>query len=217
MGYGYLRVLGGKLQCLWKIWMCFFFVARMLHYWPSLPEEPMRMVSWQILVGTKAFIEKNPIQNKKPRNLAEIHPWSPVLVAKNVGLSKLPATLLYATACNLTISRTKVDLHHHGISWFFHIYINVFDYFCTATHRLKLIVEWFAEAFREMQWLRSSEDNAVEAWRNGLTGFPLVDAVAWPQVTLMSYVWSWGCGKACAMSISRLFFFCSFRCFQRSS
>jgi len=31
-------------------------------------------------------------------------------------------------------------------------------------------------AFREMQWLRSSEDNAVEAWRNGLTGFPLVDA-----------------------------------------
>ena len=39
-------------------------------------------------------------------------------------------------------------------------------------------MEWSAEAFREMQWLRSSEDNAVEAWRNGLTGFPLVDAVA---------------------------------------
>ena len=204
---------GGSFNFCGRLDVLFFFFARMLHYWPSLPEEAMRMVSWQILVGTKAFIEKNPIQNKKPRNLAEIHPWSPVLVAKNLGLSKLPATLLHATACNLTISRTKVDLHHDGILWFFHI----FDYFCTATHGLKLIVEWSAEAFREMQWLRSSEDNAVEAWRNGLTGFPLVDAVAWQQVTLMSYVWSWGCGKACAMSLSRLFFFCSFRCFQRSS
>ena len=115
-GYGSLRVLVGEASSSVEDWMCFFFWgARMLHYWPSLPEEPMRMVSWQILVGTKAFIDKNPIQNKKPRNLAEIHPWSPVLVAKNLGLSKLPATLLYATACNLTISRTKVDLHHDGI------------------------------------------------------------------------------------------------------
>lgn len=73
MGHGYLRVLGGEASC--GRFGCASFLARMLHYWPSLPEEPMRMVSWQILVGAKAFIEKNPIQNKKPRNLAEIHPW----------------------------------------------------------------------------------------------------------------------------------------------
>lgn len=31
-------------------------------------------------------------------------------------------------------------------------------------------------AFRNMQWLRPADDPAVEAWKNGTTGFPLVDA-----------------------------------------
>lgn len=57
--------VGGEASMSVEDWMCFFFVARMLHYWPSLPEEAMRMVSWQILVGTKAFIEKT---QSKTRN-----------------------------------------------------------------------------------------------------------------------------------------------------
>ena len=43
------------------------------------------------------------------------------------------------------------------------------------------------QAFRNMQWLRPfATDPAVEAWKNGTTGFPLVDAVTWWQSFLGS-------------------------------
>ncbi len=51
---GHFQVLGGKLQFGWRLVQ----LARMLHYWPSLPEEPMRMVSWQ--TGEGLSLSGNP-------------------------------------------------------------------------------------------------------------------------------------------------------------